>query len=172
MLELALLRHAKAITQGAGLEDFDRPLAPRGRRDAARLAAALAPGAAFALVLCSPARRTRETLEALVPRLPASCELRWVPALYLAEAAQIAGELRGLAATPSVLVVGHNPGLHQFARWLAGEPATPEARSLEEAFPTAALARFQLRARSWSELAPERAELVGLTLPRDLRGRN
>ena len=69
--QLMLLRHAKAELGGPGMTDFERPLAGRGRKAAARMGRYLAEnGLAPDLVLCSPARRTRETWEIASAALP------------------------------------------------------------------------------------------------------
>ena len=169
MLELFLWRHAKAVPAGGKLEDFERPLAARGHRDAALIAKWLAPRAATALVLCSPARRTRETLDALVEELPQSCELRFERALYLAPPERIAGALRALPETARrVVVIGHNPGIHQLALALALPAAQKRERALEAGFPTAALAQLQLHSERWADFDRKPRTLLELVLPREL----
>src|SRR5579885_1559987 len=119
---LHLLRHAKSDRDEA-IDDHDRPLSRRGRESARRvgetLPAALGP---VDLVLCSTARRTRETaaqaLAFFVPRPPLRCE----DVLYLAPSAVLLRRLRQLDEnTGSVLLIGHNPGVHELARQLARE---------------------------------------------------
>jgi phosphohistidine phosphatase SixA len=66
------------------------------------------------------------------------------------------------ASVGSVLVIGHNPGMHELAVELAG--SAPE---LAGKFPTAALAAFAFHGSAWGELGPEATELVELTRPRD-----
>src|SRR5690554_2225025 len=86
MLELYLLRHAKATREGGELSDAERPLSRRGRRQAAAMAPALMRwGALEGEVVSSPARRTRETLEAMAEALPENSlkqRLRLDEALY------------------------------------------------------------------------------------------
>ena len=109
---LFVLRHAKSSWNNSHLADHDRPLAPRGRRAAEALAGHVGhldppPD----LVLCSTARRAQDTLEPLRPRLPDSTEVLIEEDLYGAPAptARTASG-RSPTTTPSVLVVGHNPG--------------------------------------------------------------
>lgn len=169
MLELFLWRHAKAVPAGGKIEDFERPLAARGHRDAALIAKWLAPRAATALVLCSPARRTRETLDALVEQLPQGCELRFMRALYLASPEQIADALRALPdSARRVVVIGHNPGIHQLALALVDSTALERERALGAGFPTAALAQFQLRSEHWVDFDQKPRTLLDLVLPRRL----
>jgi phosphohistidine phosphatase len=145
MNRLILLRHAKAEAEAASGDDFDRPLAPRGRREAQAMAEQLA-GLGFKpdVAVVSPALRTRETWEALHEALPGG-EVRFARALYTAAApaifrlAEQAGEGRG-----TVVVVGHNPGLQELAVELlrrAGAPSSFVARA-QRAFPPAAAAVF------------------------------
>lgn len=114
---LLVLRHGKSAWGDAAIEDFERPLKGRGRKDAVAVAELLRDeGLMPALVLCSSARRTRETWDAL-----AACwgeespECRFVDALYLASAPGIERVLsEELTDERRVLVIGHNPGLQDF----------------------------------------------------------
>src|SRR5260370_33468935 len=114
--ELHLLRHAKATPQGDGT-DRERPLEQRGRRAAQAVAAwAAEHRLAPALVLCSPALRTRQTLDIIAPAFARPPQLLIEDALYLATARQLVAQLRpGPASAASVIIVGHNPGLQELA---------------------------------------------------------
>jgi phosphohistidine phosphatase len=115
------------------------------------------------LVLCSTARRARETLERIEPAL-GRAPVRVERELYDASARELFARLRRLPdSVGSVLVIGHNPGMHELALELAG--SAPE---LAGKFPTAALAAFAFHGSAWGELGPEATELVELTRPRDL----
>lgn len=106
------MRHAHAEPDSGG-GDFERPLSARGRADAARVGAHLAAsGLRFARVLCSPARRTRETLALALPDATADFE----PAIYEALPGTLA-KLLDQSPDP-VLLVGHNPGLEQLVAFL------------------------------------------------------
>src|SRR5579863_8437803 len=111
MSNLLLLRHATALPQDA-TGDRERPLNPSGRRAAEALARwisdhRLAPET----VLCSPARRTRQTLEIIVSAIAPAPVILFEDALYLAPAERLLSRLRRIVAgTKSVLIVGHNPG--------------------------------------------------------------
>lgn len=149
MDRLILLRHAKAETDAASGDDFDRPLAPRGRREAKAVGAQLAAlGFRVDVALVSPALRTRETWEIAAEEL-AGAEARFDPALYNADARTIArlAEKAG-AGRGTVLVVGHNPGLQELAVSLMREGAAPAsflARAMRD-FPPAAVAVFDVDA--------------------------
>jgi phosphohistidine phosphatase len=145
MDRLILLRHAKAESDAPSGDDFDRPLAPRGRREAKAMGERLAAmGARPDVVLVSTARRTHETWEILEDSLPGA-EVRLLPGLYNAEAATLrqlvetAGEKAGV-----VMVVAHNPGLQELTVRLLSEGESPAAylARAQRAFPPAAVAIF------------------------------
>ena len=117
MQQLVLLRHAKAAADSDAGEDFDRPLAARGREDAPVVAKALADaGADPQVVLVSAAKRTRETWALVAPSFP-KAEVRFLQSLYLAAAEDLAEEAEK-AGAERVMIVAHNPGLHELAaRW-------------------------------------------------------
>jgi phosphohistidine phosphatase len=168
-----LLRHAKSSWSDPSLADRDRPLAARGRRAAkamARHAAAL-PGGLPTLVLCSPARRARETLEPLRERLPEGARVRIEKSLYMASAERLLARLRRLPdAQRDVLLIGHDPGLHELALALARPARTAALARLREKLPSGALVAFELELPSWRALAPATARLARFDRPRDLRG--
>lgn len=162
MIRLWILRHAKSSWDDPGLEDDERPLAPRGRRACVALRRYCADnGVHPALVLCSTARRARETLEGVLPALGKPV-VRFDDACYDATTASWLTTLRGLD-TPSALIVGHNPALHQLALTLAGGALRAK---IEEKLPTGALATFT--AEGWRGLAPRTAELTDVVFPREL----
>src|SRR5437899_9106811 len=108
MHTLYLLRHAKSSWADRTLPDTERPLAPRGRRDAKRIAEHLAGlGIEPELVLCSPAERTRETLELMPPALGAGSTVRLATELYAASSAELLEPLRAVTdALASEIVDG------------------------------------------------------------------
>ena len=164
---LYLLRHAKSSWSDVTLADHERPLSPRGRRDAKRIADHLLEhGVTPELVLCSTSERTRETLELVRPALgAATVELE--PELYSASAQTLLERLRAVPeAVPSVMLIGHNPGLEDLALFLAS--AGPEREGLETKFPTAALATLTLAAATWSRLSGADAVLAAFVVPKQL----
>jgi phosphohistidine phosphatase len=166
-----LLRHAKSSWSDPALEDVERPLARRGRRAAKAIARdAAARGAALpALVLCSPARRALETLEPWRKRLPDGARIRIERPLYLASAARLLARLRRLPETQrDVLLIGHDPGLHQLAVALARPSRSAADARLREKLPTGALVELELDLSRWRSLAPGAARLVRFVRPRDL----
>jgi phosphohistidine phosphatase len=164
---LYLLRHAKSSWDDPTLADRERPLAPRGRRDAKRIAEHLRRvGVQPELVLCSTAARTHETLDLLRPAL-ATATVVLEEGLYGASAEELLARIRLVPdSVSSVMLIGHNPGLHELAVTLAS--SGDELQRLEAKFPTAALATLSL-AKTWSQLAPAGSTLEAFVVPKQLR---
>jgi phosphohistidine phosphatase len=170
---ILLLRHAKSSWDDPTLEDRERPLAPRGRRAAKRMARVVAEQLAAEepapLVLCSPARRARETLAPLAERLPEGARVRMEAGLYMASAGRLLARLQRLPASARVvLVIGHDPGLHELANALVRPGRTAAHARLRDKLPTGALVSLETRLSRWSALAPGSARLAAFTRPRDL----
>ncbi len=169
MRQLLLLRHAKSSWDDPGLSDHSRPLNARGRAAAAAMRQALL-GLALSpdVVLVSSARRTLQTLEALEPWEETPI-IEPKDALYLATAPQLLKVLNGVAETArSVMLIGHNPGLHELAVQLTGSTRDPaDGRRLAEGFPTGAMAEFVIPG-SWRGLAAGAGRLHRFVCPRDL----
>ncbi|TGQ46618.1 MULTISPECIES: histidine phosphatase family protein [unclassified Mesorhizobium] len=171
MKQLLLLRHAKSSWDDPDLIDFDRPLAGRGQKAALRVGRELARrGWLPDLALVSPALRTRDTWRLVSAELPGKTPAKFAQALYEASAADILAKVRQAnSSTASLLVLGHNPGLEEFARRLAGTGSDEAAlRKLEEKFPTTAVARFVFDG-DWAQLALGAARLTHCIRPKDLR---
>jgi phosphohistidine phosphatase len=167
MKRLYLLRHAKSSWDDPTLADHDRPLAPRGRRAAKVMAEHLRrEGIAPELVLCSPSRRTRQTLKRLAPGLGKNADVQIEPELYAASAAALLEVLHEVPdELESVMLIGHNPGIQDLALSLASVGS--EIPRLRGKFPTAALATLELSG-PWRELAPGSAELVSFVKAKEL----
>jgi phosphohistidine phosphatase len=161
-----LLRHAKSSWKSS-VADHERPLARRGRRAAKAISRHVREqGLEPELVLCSTARRARETLERIEPAL-GSPAVRIERPLYGARSDALLDRLRAVPdEVGSVMLIGHNPGLQQLALELA-QPAA-EVHELQAKFPTAALVTLAFPARTWRLLEPDTAELVGFVRPREL----
>jgi phosphohistidine phosphatase len=174
MRQLLLLRHAKSSWDDASMPDRDRPLNARGRRSAVVMRQAMRDlGLVPDLVLVSTARRTMETLEALEPWDDAPL-VDPLDSLYLANPMQLTAALHGVAETVrSVLLIGHNPGLHDLALSLAGDQALrtrgANERALADGFPTGALAEFVVPG-AWWDLREGGGRLVRFLTPRMLEG--
>ncbi|HXQ91195.1 MAG TPA: histidine phosphatase family protein [Acidimicrobiales bacterium] len=163
-----VLRHAKAARDGP--DDHSRPLTARGRRQATEVGRAIAdgPGSVVppALVLCSSARRAVQSAQLVSAELDAGVELVVDGRLYRADPDDVIGVLRELGAEPSaVMVVGHNPTVHELALLLLEDDDTEGRARLERGFPTAAVAVVEVSASSWDRLSPGTGTLRELRTP-------
>jgi len=167
---LLLLRHAKSAWPDVA--DHDRPLAPRGQRDAPFVGRWLRAHEYLPdQVLCSSARRTRETWQLVQEQLGVDPAVRVDDEAYGA----MPGELLDLIqqsepAARTVLVVGHDPAVAELARTLPAENAADAALlvRMREKFPTAAVAVVEFTG-TWERLEPGTARLSHFVTPRELR---
>lgn len=165
---LVLMRHAKSAWPD--VPDHERPLARRGRRDAPVMGRWLrTAGYQPDLVLCSTARRARQTWKrarrALGADPPAACDRR----LYQASAEQILDLIRHTSpAARTLLIVGHDPGIPGLALALAAAAPTAVPDRMRAKFPTGAVAVFTCQG-TWDQLDPELMRLACFVTPRDLR---
>jgi phosphohistidine phosphatase len=167
---LHLLRHAKSSRKG-DLEDHERPLNRRGRTAARLVGRDLRDAVGtIDLVLCSSAARTRETLELVLAEFAARPPCLVEDELYLADCVKLIGRLQRLdESSRNILLIGHNPGLHELAVALA-EPDTRSSRTLASAkFPTAARASFQIKT-AWPAVGGARHRLVAYVTAASLGG--
>jgi len=167
---LHLLRHAKSSWDD-GLDDRERKLDKRGRDEAGRVGADL-PGAigSVDLVLCSPARRTRETARLVLAGFDPAPRIVFEDLLYLAGARALFDRLRQLGeGDGSVMVIGHNPGLHELAVALADPESADYAALAKGKFPTSVRASLAI-AGTWSALAAGGNKLTGYVTAKSLKG--
>jgi phosphohistidine phosphatase len=170
MHTLHLLRHAKSSWKES-VEDGERRLNRRGR-EAARWVGRHLPATigALDLVLCSSAARTRETMDLVLADYRVRPRSTIEDELYAASPEKLTARLRRLDEDDlNVLLIGHNPGIHELAVTLA-DANSPGVRALVSGkFPTAARASFKVPDR-WSALGGSRYELVAYVTVESLRG--
>ena len=171
MKTVLLLRHAKSSHDEPDMADFNRTLAPRGRKDAPRLGVWIRKQEAHPdLILCSASRRTRETYERLAPEIGGDVPVLFERGLYLAGATTLLGRLRRLSdEIGSVLVIGHNPGLESLAASLVDEESSAEVQRMRAKFPTSGLARLDFQQLHWKDIKPGSGRLMTFVTPADLR---
>jgi len=164
---LILTRHAKSSWDKPGLDDRDRPLNGRGRKAARELGRWLASrGYLPDEVLSSDSLRTRETWAGVAEKLPRPPEPRWMPELYHADPATMLDVLRQ-ARGGTVMMVGHNPGIGEFAATLPARwPADPDF----ERYPTAATLVVDFDIDDWAALEPGRGSVLDFFTPSDRGG--
>ena len=163
MKTLLLLRHAKA---GVGAPDRDRGLTGRGRRQSAAAGRYLAAEDLLPdLVLCSEARRTRETLDGL--GLEGGAAVHLAPDLYDGHVAELLALVRGVkpGSVSRVLVIGHNPTISDAGCFLAREGEASSLSRLALGMPTAGFAVLKFEAAEWSAVGA--GTLTRLVRPAD-----
>lgn len=162
-----ILRHAKAESYDNETDDLGRALNQDGREGAALVGRYLAQHhSAPDRVLCSPSLRTRQTWEIVAQ------ETGWRPSvelpqqLYLASTGALFEFIQNLPeSAKSVMVVGHNPGLHDFCLRAADDPHHPLYQALSLKFPPGSLAVFAAFVPTWQDVAPGRLRLLANTKP-------
>ena len=165
MRRLILMRHAKSDWSEPELRDHDRPLNRRGRRAATAIGAWLKqagyqPGHA----LVSSTRRTQETWSRMV-KVMGAAPTTYVPELYAATDDAMLAVLRGAPDVDCVLMLGHQPGISDFARQLLAEgPADPEF----EKYPTGATTIIDFDLAAWSDVVRGSGRIVEFLVPRSL----
>jgi phosphohistidine phosphatase len=170
MRRLILLRHAKAERASANGRDFERPLAPRGREDAAKIGAYMAQqGLVPDRVLVSPAQRTRETWTLITAALSATPTAKYDERLYDAKAETIVQVIREAPQpTHTMCVVAHNPGLQQFALLLIGAGDSEARERIAQKLPTCGLLVIDFAIDVWDRLQAGQGRLDRFVSPRML----
>ena len=175
MRRLMLLRHAKTETDAPSGRDHDRRLDDRGRSDASEIGHWIARNPPFPnLVLVSSAVRAKQTWdlvwEEMKDRVPAP-EVETVDELYGAEPAQLLKMVRMASASDPkrLMLVGHNPGMHELALMLAGHGDKAARKALDDNLPTSGLAILDFDTDDWTDVAFRRGKLMLFVSPKRLR---
>ena len=171
MKTLILMRHAKSAWNEPDQKDIDRPLAPRGQKTAPQMGAWLeSEKYRPEIVLCSTARRARDTLELVKPNLPKGAAIDYVRGLYMASPREMLAEIgKAPVSAHTAMLVGHNPGMESLASLLTGTGNQKTIGNLHAKFPTAAIAVLRFNTDRWNDLAPASGTLLAFQRPRDIR---
>ncbi len=178
MRRLMLLRHAKTEHDAPSGRDHDRRLDERGRLDAAAIGTWVGQHPPLPdSVKVSTAVRAKQTwdiardaMQDAVHEAPQP-QVEWLDEIYGAEPAQLLQIIRMASVTDParLMLIGHNPGMHELALMLAGSGDAAAKKSLEENLPTAGLAILDFAIDDWNEVAFRRGKLVRFTSPKLLR---
>ncbi len=165
MKRLILTRHAKSSWDDPLMPDHDRPLNERGKAAAADMGQWLASrGYVPGEVLCSDALRTRKTWSGIAPALPGTPVLELKPALYHAGPDVMLAVLRH-ATADTVMMIGHNPGIAEFAaKLVARPPQNPEFAR----YPTGATLVADFAIDSWEQLGWGSGVADDFIIPREI----
>ena len=170
MHRLLILRHAKSSWAEPGASDHDRPLNRRGEEAAPRIGAylrrhELIPDG----VLCSTARRARATWDLVAAEAPTAPAATYESRLYDASPRTLLDVFRHAPADArSVLVVGHNPGLHEVATLLIAAGDLDDRERLREKLPTGGLVVIDFTIADWAKLHARSGRLERFVVPRML----
>ena len=161
MRTLYLLRHAKSSWKDENQQDFERPLAGRGKKACAAMARLIqTEGMEFDLLLSSTAVRARETIDLVRQHAKLRSELRFDERIYDAPVSRLIQVISEVENDRKViLLIGHNPGMEQLLQSLTGQV---------ERMPTAALAKIKLKTSKWSEVAETNGTLEWIVRPKEL----
>ena len=165
MKRLLVLRHGTAEDDSASGKDFDRPLAERGRQDAAEVGRAMRErGLHPDAIIASPAQRVVETLAALAEGY-GPLEPVYDRRIYNALPGALLDVIRQTDdGAQTLLLVGHNPGLHLLVVGLTHDSEGGPHAQIEASFPTATLAAVDLAISSWTEADEASGELADLII--------
>ncbi|UXY26212.1 SixA phosphatase family protein [Streptomyces sp. HUAS TT20] len=164
---LVVLRHAKSAWP-EGVPDHQRPLAPRGRRDAPAAGRALVEADCLPdLALCSTAVRARQTWELASDQWGTPPPVRHDRRLYAADAQDLLDIVREVPPeVETLLLVGHNPGLEELVLDLAGDGLDDALDQVRTKFPTSAIAVLAWHGTGWEALGPGTALLTSVIVSR------
>jgi len=165
MKRLLVLRHAKAEEDSASGKDFDRPLAERGWQETADVGRAMRErGLHPDPIIASPATRVVETLAALAKGY-GPLDPDYDRRIYNASAGTLLDVIREADVdAQTLLLVGHNPGLHLLVLNLTEGDGSALRTRIENSFPTATLAAVDLAISNWTDIQPADGELVDLII--------
>jgi phosphohistidine phosphatase len=169
MRRLMLLRHAKTERAQPGEPDRDRPLTRRGRADAPAVGAYMARhGLIPDLALVSPARRARETWDLIAACFAKPPQAESAERIYNADPQQLIGLIAETQDAHSLLVVGHNPGIHDLAVQLIASGDAEMRERISEKLPTSGLVVIDLAFNDWSRLRPRAGRIERFVNPRSI----
>ena len=168
MRRLILMRHAQAEPSEPGKSDRSRVLTERGRKDAAKIGAYMASHGLIAdRALISPAARTQETWKIAAPALRPPPPALAAEPLYDATPQAILGLIKDAAAdVGSLLIIGHNPGVHEAAVTLIATGDIDTRERLREGLPTCGLVVIEFAFEAWSKLRPQCGRLERFVSPK------
>jgi phosphohistidine phosphatase len=175
MRRLMLLRHAKTEHDAPSGRDQDRRLDNRGRHDAAEIGRFIGRNPPFPdRVLVSHAVRAHQTWEIAweaMKELAPAPQVELTPELYGADVSQLLEAVRNASVTDPkrLMLVGHNPGMHELAFMLAGSGDAAGREALADNLPTAGLAILDFDIDDWTDVRIQRGRLELFVSPKLLK---
>ena len=175
MRRLMLLRHAKTEHDAPSGRDQDRRVDQRGRSDAAEVGAWIGRHPLWPeLVLVSPALRAQQTWEIVWDAMKSHApepEVEFLPELYGADSSHLLQAVRNATVSDPkrLMLVGHNPGMHEMALALAGSCDAAARKALANNLPTSGLAVFDFAVNDWEDVRFRGGNLVLFVTPKLLK---
>jgi len=168
MLRLLLLRHAKAERARPGERDHERRLADRGRNDAPTIGAYLSKHRYLPdQVVVSTSVRTRETWSLAAAAMPGKPQIEFDERIYESTPKALLTVLRETSPkVRTLMMVGHNPSIHELAVQLVATGDIETRERLQEAFPTSGLAVIEFALENWDRVHPQSGRLKHFITPR------
>jgi len=161
MKTLYLIRHAKSSWKNLELDDFDRPLNKRGKRDAPVIGARLKKCAVFPdIILCSPAKRAKDTAKKITKALGYDKKIQYNPDIYEASSNTLQNIINSINIQHSTaFLIGHNPGLNMLVEKYIG---------MEDNIPTCGIVGIRFACDKWDDISSKNAELLSFDYPKKL----
>ena len=161
MLKLFILRHAQA-TGSYDVNDHQRPLTLHGIEQASSLAPKLP---AMGVAICSSANRTKMTLESIEKAGATVQKTIHSDDIYNGSAGDLLAAIQGCDKEETLLIVAHNPGVHQLANMLSSDEGSKNREHLRYNYSPATLSVLECPIESWRNLKSEENKLVDLVIP-------
>jgi len=170
MLELYVMRHAKSSWDNSDLNDHDRPLSNRGKRNAKIICEFFVKKKIyFDLILVSSSKRTRKTLKILLNKIDKPKKIITSKKLYLAHENDILKKIRTIDKHyKKILLINHEPAVRNLSLVLSKNTNNHNYKLMNYKFPTAAYAKFIFNLKDWS-LVNNNGNLIEFIRPKDLQ---
>ncbi|WP_169569331.1 SixA phosphatase family protein [Sneathiella limimaris] len=170
--QVTLMRHAKSSWEDYSLSDYDRPLAPRGKKAAPRMGKYMLENKISPdVVLCSPAQRTKETLARVQTAFGGDFNICYDKMIYSAGMGHGLIELLHQLedSYDHALIVGHNPAMQELAlslvNWIASRESEVQ-HFIRRKFSTGAIASMQFNSDNWKDVGLARGHLTHFMTPK------
>lgn len=159
MKHLYIIRHAKSSWKDSSIPDIERPLNKRGKISAPVIGNALSSkGTKVDLIICSPAKRTKQTAQIIAEKIGYKNEIIFIDKLYAADLFEILAQLKGIdEAIKNLMVVGHNPGITDLLNFLSN--------SNIDNIPTCGVIKLEIE-KPWKDIDENCARLLFFIYPK------
>ena len=169
MLKLIILRHAKSSWSEPGQSDFERALNSRGMADLPKIANALEKrGHVPDTIYCSPAKRTKLTMEGILIHWNQKPSIHFDRDMYIGGTSAYLAAIRQHKSNDVLMLVGHNPTCHSLVVSLAGHGEAGALSAVATKYPTGTASILQFDVENWLEVSPGNGHLIDFLMPKQL----